>query len=239
MSGNTSPTPPPQRPTAFTATHHARLPTDRRGVSFLAPQKPPLTCYRTSLPLCNMLVGGGTPSDPERETRSPPTRRHASQSTTFPRLTGIMSMDTKTLRAVGLRLMRENGKSLQRTSARGQIYEMQNGETVRMRTQVDRVLMTNADRATTHDATIDIEAQDWLLIVMPEVARTHGPVAAYLVPSAVAAEAVRRGHQAWLDSMPETHGENTRWHLWFDESISTAPQSGGFASRWSKYRLPG
>ena len=149
-----------------------------------------------------------------------------------------MRVATPVLREAGLQFMRDNGKPLTRAKRRGQVYEMENGETVRVRTNNDRVLMSHADNPSTPDAyIIGIENCDWLLIVMPEVKRTEGKVAAYLIPSPVVANALREGHQAWLDEDPDTGGENTLFNLWFDEAIPTAPKSGGFAAKWSQYRL--
>ena len=94
----------------------------------------------------------------------------------------------------GLELMHENGKPLEREAGRAEVYSMPNGDRVRVRTSNDRSLVARAQRPAM-DAPLDIEGTDWLLIVMPEVKRTEGRVAAYLVPSGEAAETVRRCHE--------------------------------------------
>src|SRR5262249_5281024 len=63
----------------------------------------------------------------------------------------------------------------------------------------------------------------------------HGKVKAYLVPTAVAAEAARRTQQAWLDMKPNTKGNNRTWALYFRDDAKT----NNFDKVWSDYRLKG
>lgn len=136
----------------------------------------------------------------------------------------------------GLSLMRGAGKPLDKmpTASRAMKYRLANGETVRVRTCNDHVLVVVAE-STRKDAALNIEGTDHLLIVMPEVPREPGPVIAYLVPTATAVRSVRKAHSEWLDSNPATKGNNLTWNVWFGE----AAKSGGFANKWSQYRLPG
>jgi hypothetical protein len=113
-------------------------------------------------------------------------------------------------------------------------YRLPDGDTVRVRTCNDHVLVVVAE-STRKDAALNIDGTDHLLIVMPEVAREPGPVIAYFVPTAVAVRAVRKAHSDWLDSNPSTKGNNLTWNLWFGE----AAKAGGFAAKWNQYRLPG
>ena len=108
----------------------------------------------------------------------------------------IDRVDTASLRSAGLKLMRENGKLLERKAGRAEIYTMPNGDCVRVRTSNDRNLVAKAKRPAM-DAPLDIEGTDWLLIVMLEVKRTAGRIAAYLVQAEEAAETVRRCHEDW------------------------------------------
>ena len=137
---------------------------------------------------------------------------------------------------VGLTLMKRAGQPLERlkTNTRSMQYALLNGETVRVRTCNDHVLVALAATARKGSA-LNIEGTDHLLIVMPEIPRTAGSVVAYLVPTQVAVEAVRTTHADWLASNPNTKGKNRTWNIWFDE----ASKAGSFAEKWSKYRLPG
>ena len=130
-------------------------------------------------------------------------------------------INNEVLREAGLALMRRNGKPLTKLPSPGglMLCSMPNGESVRVRTTNDHLLVVVADRPTP-DAKLNIQGTDWLLIVMPEVERTEGPVIAYLVPGRVAEEAVRSSHRAWLSSNPNTKGNNTTWNIWFDRSSS-------------------
>jgi len=116
------------------------------------------------------------------------------------------------------------------------IYETPEGETVRVRTCNDHVLVVLAESAE-NDATLNVEGTDFVLIVMPEAPRSPGPVVAYLVPSVVVAEAARETHKQWLANNPNTKGNNRTWNLWFDESGPT--KANGFSRVWEKYRLNG
>jgi hypothetical protein len=135
-----------------------------------------------------------------------------------------------------LTLMKQEGQPLERvrTNTRSMQYALPNGETVRVRTCNDPVLVVVAD-SPNKGAALNIEGTDHLLIVMPEIPRTAGSVVAYLVPTNVAVEAVRSARADWLASNPNTKGENRTWNIWFND----APKSGGFAETWAKYRLHG
>ena len=152
-------------------------------------------------------------------------------------------INNEVLREAGLVLMRENGKPLTKLPSSGgsMVCSMPNGETVRVRTTNDHLLVVVADRPTP-DARLNIQGTDWLLLVMPEVERTEGAVIAYLVPGRVAEDAVRNSHRAWLSSNPNTKGNNTTWNIWFDRSFSGMKgreDKHGYAEKWAKYRLEG
>lgn len=136
----------------------------------------------------------------------------------------------------GLSAMRSTGNPMQKlpTSSRAMKYQLASGETVRVRTCNDHVLVVLADSAD-EGATLNIEGTDHLLIVMPEVPRTDGPVIAYFVPTPIAEKAVRQAHAEWLNSKPLTKGNNRTWNIWFDDGPAAFR---GFARKWSQYRLP-
>ena len=147
-------------------------------------------------------------------------------------------IDNDILLNAGLKLMEENGKSLKKiqSTGRSMLFELPNRETVRARTCNDHILIVLADHPG-EGAKLNIEGTNWLLIVMPEVERTPGKVIAYLVPTAVAVEAVRTTHKQWLSTNPNTNGSNTTWNLWFDQSGPA--KANDFATKWAKYRLNG
>lgn len=137
----------------------------------------------------------------------------------------------------GLALMEQAGKPLEKvpTNSRAMMYRLRGRETVRVRTCNDHILVVLADSAD-EGARLNIEGTDFLLIVMPETPRTAGQIIGYLVPTLIAADAVRRTHAEWLASSPNTKGKNRTWNIWFDDE---SPKAGGFAKRWAQYRLTG
>lgn len=146
-------------------------------------------------------------------------------------------IDNDALLAAGLELMRQNSKPLTKITGTGRSmrYTLADGDTVRVRTCNDHILIVLSDKPSGADAKLNIEGTDWLLIVMPEVERTPGKVKAYLVPTPVAVDAARRAHQAWLDTNPNTKGSNLTWALWFRDDEKT----NNFAKVWNQYRLKG
>jgi hypothetical protein len=117
------------------------------------------------------------------------------------------------------------------------MYALENGESVRVRTCNDHILIVLSGKHSGDDAKLNIEGTHWLLIVMPEVPRTPGKVIAYLVPTKVVADASRQTHGEWLATNPNTKGNNTTWNLWFSEN--GPPKAKGFAKKWSTYRVQG
>lgn len=138
----------------------------------------------------------------------------------------------------GLKIMANNGMPLVKLPSKGRamLYKRDNGETVRVRTCNDHILIAVADSPELN-AKLNIEGTDWLLIVMPEEPRTPGNVLAYLVPTRIAVQEVRDSHRRWLESNPKTKGENTTWNLWFAED---GPEKAcGYAKKWEQYCLKG
>ncbi len=132
--------------------------------------------------------------------------------------------------------MRQCGKPLSRLPSKGRamLYVLPNGETVRMRTCNDHVLIVVGDRPTS-DAKLNIEGTDWLLVAMPEVERTPGKVNVYLLPTSEVETEARRTHQDWLDSNPNTKGDNKTWNLWFRSDGPS--KANDYAARWARYLL--
>jgi hypothetical protein len=153
----------------------------------------------------------------------------------MPNMKGVPN---ESLLAAALELMKQNGKPLTKTNGTGRsmLYSMPNGETVRVRTCNDHILIVLANRAE-GDARLNIQGTDWLLVVMPEIPRMPGNVLAYLVPTAVAVKAARDCHQAWLATSPNTKGDNRTWNLWFSEN--GPKKANAFHEHWKKYLLTG
>lgn len=147
-------------------------------------------------------------------------------------------IDNDVLLDAGLKLMRQNGKRLSKmpSTGRSMLFKLSDGDTVRIRTCNDHILIAIAD-SPRKDAKLNIEGTDWLLIVMPKEERTHGQVIAYLVPTAEAVAETRRAHEEWLANNPNTRGANTTWNLWFN---GRGPSMAcNYAKRWEKFRLNG
>src|SRR5262249_12907070 len=135
-------------------------------------------------------------------------------------------------------LMEQSGQALHRLASKGRsmLYGTPSGQTVRVRTCNDHVLVAVAE-GSSPETKLNIEGTDFVLIVMPETPRSPGPVAAYFVPTSVVTEAMRSSHRNWLASNPSTHGENKARAIWFDDNAP--PTSNGFAKKWANYRLQG
>lgn len=142
------------------------------------------------------------------------------------------------LLSAGLALLEQSGKRFTKMANKGRamLYELKNGETVRVRTCNDHILIAVAD-SPDENANLNIEGTDWLLVVMPEIPRTPGDVIAYLIPTELAVNEVRKTHREWLATNPKTRGKNTTWNLWFDDEGSE--KAGGYARKWAQYRLKG
>lgn len=146
-------------------------------------------------------------------------------------------IESSILLNAGLDLMRQSGKTLTKQPGYGRSmrFVLPNGETVRVRTCNDHVLIVVADDPDPDKASLNIEGTDWLLVVMPEIERTAGKVLAYLVPTQVAVSEVRRCHREWLATKPNTAGSNTTFNLWFD----SGGKSSGYFAKWRQYLLSG
>ena len=74
-----------------------------------------------------------------------------------------------------------------------------------------------------------------VLIVMPGVPRTHGPVVGFLVPAPIVADAARSTHREWRASNPDTKGDSRTWNVWFADN--GPDKASGFGKKWAQYRL--
>lgn len=145
-------------------------------------------------------------------------------------------IESSDLVEAGLAAMQALGRPLTRQPSKGRamLYSMPNGETVRLRTCNDHVLIVVGDRPTP-DAKLNIEGTDWLLLVMPEVERTPGNIVCYLLPTKEVEAEARRTHQEWLDGKPNTGGDNKTWNLWF--RADGPGKANDYARKWQQYKL--
>ena len=141
---------------------------------------------------------------------------------------GLVEAGLAAMKAAAMPLTRQPSKG------RAMLYALPNGETVRMRTCNDHVLIVVGDRPTA-DAKLNIEGTDWILMVMPEVERTPGNVDCYLLPTAEVEAEARRTHQEWLDGNPKTGGDNKTWNLWF--KADGPGKANDYARKWQRYKL--
>lgn len=145
-------------------------------------------------------------------------------------------VDKNELLNAGLALMAQNGKPLTKRPSRGtaKLYSLSNGESVRIRTCNDHILITVADHPG-KGARLNIEGTDWILLILPEVPRTPGATRAYLLPTDEVVQDVRDAHDRWLDSQPNTGGDNTTWNVRLDDRGPA--YLNGYARKWAKYLL--
>lgn len=145
-------------------------------------------------------------------------------------------VDSSRLVEAGLTSMRRAGKPLTRLPSKGRamIYALPNGETVRVRTCNDHVLIVVGETADL-DTKLNVEGTDWLLMVMPEIERTPGDTLCYLLPAKEVEAEARRTHEEWLAGNPSTKGDNRTWNLWFGKNAPT--KANDYATKWAKYRV--
>jgi hypothetical protein len=144
-------------------------------------------------------------------------------------------IESRALVEAGLAVMEKAGKPITRLPSRGRamIYALPDGKTVRVRTCNDHVLIVPSD-GPEPEAKLGIEGTDWLLVVMPERERTQGKIIAYLIPTAEAVAEARRTHRDWLDSNPNTKGDNRTWTLGFQ---ADGKNENNYSVVWAKHRL--
>tara|TARA_B100001964_G_scaffold183839_1_gene203531 strand:+ start:484 stop:1110 length:627 start_codon:yes stop_codon:yes gene_type:complete len=140
------------------------------------------------------------------------------------------------LKDAALQQMAENGMELSKiaTGSRAMIYAMPDHNTVRIRTTNDPVLVVVAESAGSNSK-MNIEGTDFLLISMPEEPRSPGNILCYLVPTKIAVESIRDSFNKWLETNPNTNGDNKTRNIWFD---SKGTPWSGYHNKWEDYLLP-
>jgi hypothetical protein len=147
-------------------------------------------------------------------------------------------MDTRALRKAFLQAMERAGQPLERLRGvmgrRGpvrEIFRMENGKTVRVRTNNKRALISSADGPRAEDIMNFEGQQDFVGISIPG---SRGSVECYLVPSEVAVSALRSQQEQWLAVRPNSPSDVRAIRFDGDPQL---PRE-GFAEKWAQYRLP-
>jgi hypothetical protein len=141
--------------------------------------------------------------------------------------------------AAGLEAMRQAGMPLERVEGadvRSAIYRLPDGRTVRVRTCNRPSFLVTGDDDNPNRAKLNITGTDLLLYVFPKKARTPGPVFTYLIPVPVAEAEVRKRRRAWLETDPDTAGDNRAFVLWFTP-VPWCPPLGNLHEDWAQYQL--
>lgn len=149
----------------------------------------------------------------------------------------LSKLKSDVLRSAALQIAEQSGRPLRRdpSQARRHAYLDPTERLVLLRTSNDRVLTVRASSTIPREADLDIDGCDILFISMPTEKRGTAEIEAYWIPSEVAASALKRAHQTWLDGNPSTMHDNKTYSIWFDEVTG---ESGMFREKWSAYRLP-
>ena len=148
----------------------------------------------------------------------------------------------KLLREAGVELMKKNKMPLGNiTCGNSMIGLTPCKKSVRIRTSNDHRLIITANQPDPN-ASLNIEGTYWLLMVMPERERSLGKVIGYLIPTAEIKEKMKISHEAWLETKPQTSGNNQTWTLEFNKYIGKrldrhTKLGFDFFEKWKEYRL--
>jgi hypothetical protein len=148
------------------------------------------------------------------------------------------AIPTVTLRKAFISLMDQTGRPLlrvdERQRSRGpakEVYALPDGKTLRLRTNNMPALMVRVEDGSV-DVPLPFENEDFVGIAFPAINKTD-TVIGYLVPTAVAAEAIRTAHRKWLAAKKSRSRDNNTRVLKF--SGDTDLPWLGYAKRWEEY----
>jgi len=145
-------------------------------------------------------------------------------------------VENSSLLAAGLDLMELSGRPLTKISTgnRSMLYRLPEGETVRVRTCNDHVLVVIATPAP-DDIALNVDGTDFILFVVPKIERTKGEVEAFLLPTAAVVRAVRTAYAQSLTGV-RNRDTSTTCNLWLGNGPDNASN---FRTHWNEYRLTG
>ena len=141
---------------------------------------------------------------------------------------------TDELRAAALDLLKSQGNNFKRRDRKSQIYDLECGESFRLRTTNDRTLACKAEDPELVGK-LDIEGVDRLLLAMPSERRRQSLIEVYWLDIALVVDTIKSCHLTWLHSIGKSKGDNTTPALYFDAGM--IPTSDDYGSKWKSFRI--
>lgn len=143
---------------------------------------------------------------------------------------GMAKADTERLRRCALELLAKKGHSFKRIHPQKLLYELDDGRTFALATNMHGVLIctTDSPEAT---ARLDFEDADCILFAMPG---QSGGVDVYLLPTEKVATIARQNQKEFLQTA-NTGGRNMTWQQIFDDR--EGKPSSGYARRYAEHKL--
>ena len=152
----------------------------------------------------------------------------------MPRKTTRTNVPTATLRQAFLEMLRRNDRPAERIGETEETYKLPDGKTFRLRTNNMPALLSKVANGTV-EARLPFESEDYVGVAYTAAAIGHPSIiVCYLVPSDVAAKAMRANHREWLKDKSHSRNNESRL-IRFD---GDPRQSGrGFQEHWYRYLI--
>lgn len=150
----------------------------------------------------------------------------------MPRKTKAL-VPTLTLRRAFLEMLRQVDRPAEHIGDTEEIYKLPDGKTFRLRTNNMPALMAKVANGTT-EARLPFESEDFVGVAFPAIGKPD-TIVCYLVPSIVAAKAIRAAHKKWLGEKKTHSRDNTHRHVRFDGRPDHPTR--GYAEVWQKYLI--
>jgi hypothetical protein len=139
---------------------------------------------------------------------------------------------TQMLRLAFLEMMKAEKGAPERISETVEVYKLPSGETFRLRTNNKPALMAKVASGDVN-ARLPFESEDYVGIAIPVT--DDGIIECYLVPSAVAAKAMKDNHRKWLAADNSHARDNQHRLIRFDGNPNDSGH--GFAQHWHQYMI--
>jgi len=149
----------------------------------------------------------------------------------------VEKIPNKVLRLCALDIMENSDLPIKEVPSPGRsmIYKLSSGETVRLRTSNDPVLVVAVEPSDVGPK-LNIEGTDKLLLVMPEQPLNRWEnIVGYLMPTSEVIAAIKSSYPKFFDR--QTNRLKTKQALTLSFEDSGKP-SGGFEGKWERYLLP-
>jgi len=131
----------------------------------------------------------------------------------------------------GTRLLKLKGVPGRDRATIREVYRMPNGQTVRLRTNVKRALMTKSVGVNFGDSLVIEGPQDFIGLAIPG---PRGTVDCYVIPFARAIDDLRSAHRIWQET--QSDGGNSFVRVIYLDDDERTPGH-GFARRYADYRV--